>query len=143
MSKHLAPYVQAVLNGSPINVEAKRAGTYFTKLRNLVMRHPDYEKAKAEGLLHKPGLPGVVQVSVDDATISQAVAEVFSGSSVTSTGAKYGIAVSTLCRKVKKAHPDIDLGKGKLMTLRKAEKGLEEAKEALAKAKRRVQELSA
>ena len=110
MKNTLSQYIDAVLAGSPIRTEAKKAGVHPEQLRRKVQKHPDYAKAKAEGLLHAPGLPGAPVL--DQATVEAAVADVVGGMTVTDAATKHGLAISTLTKKVHQANPELDLPKG-------------------------------
>ncbi len=127
----LTHYVLAVLAGSPINVECKKAGVFPETLRRKVQKHPDYAKAHAAGKLHKRGLPGVVPMDKAAVFASPAVAEVMAGATVSITAAKHNIPMSTLSKMVHMVHPAVNLHKWGAPTKEKALRAVDMAREAL------------
>lgn len=108
MKTPLNEFVAAVLAGSPISVEAKKAGVHPEQIRRKVQAHPDYAKAKVEGKLRKPGLPGAPEL--DAAVVEAAITDVVGG--MTDSAIKHGVAASTLTKKFHQAHPGVSLPKG-------------------------------
>lgn len=135
MKPDYTPSIAAILAGSPINVQAKALDVNVNTLRRLLLKHPDYEKAKAEGRLHAKGIAPKLQEAAKD---SPAVAEVMAGATTTSVAEKYGLPVASLTKMVRLAHPGISLRYRGASEAELAEKALEKAKRALAKAQQRV-----
>ena len=147
MKNTLNEFVDSVMAGSPIRVEAKKAGVFPEQLRRAVQKHPDYAKAKSEGRLHPPGLPGAPEL--DPVLVGAAVADVVAGMTVTDAAVKHGMAVSTLTKKVHQANPGIDLPKGGAggkrdagTRLASAQAAVERCRKALSKAEQELLELS-
>lgn len=97
--------INAILAGSPIVVEAKKLGVNMNTLRRILIKHPDYEAAKADGRV-RTVTPARLKY---EATDSPAVAEVLAGSTVAAAAAKHGIPVTSLAKMVKIARPGISL----------------------------------
>ena len=133
MKNTLNEFVDSVMAGSPIRVEAKKAGVFPEQLRRAVQKHPDYARVKAEGRLHAPGLPGAPEL--DPALVSAAVADVVAGMTITDAAVKHGMAVSTLTKKVHQANPGIELPKGGAGGKRDAGTRLSNAQAAVARCK--------
>lgn len=128
--------IDAILAGSPINVQAKLLGVNVNTLRRLLIQHPDYEKAKAEGRLHSKGI--AVPKLRDAAKDSPAVAEVMAGATTTSVAEKYGIPVTSLTKMVHLAHPGVSLRYRGVSEVELAERAYQKAQKALARAQARI-----
>jgi hypothetical protein len=135
MKIDLTPYVAAVIAGSPLNQEAKKAGVNSATLHRLVVKDPDYVKAKEDGRIRRPGLPGKPQKLLDEAHQSPAVAEVLAGSTITAAALRHGIPVSSLTKMVHIVRPGVNMKTRRGEdAVRAAERKLEKARKALEEA---------
>jgi hypothetical protein len=110
MKQDLTNHVAAVLSGKSISSEARLAGVAKTTLLRLVIKHPDYASAKAAGLLHSPGLPGLIPVS--DETLRAAIDDVANGMTALESAHKHGLASATVTKAFHREYPDRKLVKG-------------------------------
>lgn len=106
--KHL-PEIERILSGESLYAVAKSVGVNTTTIRRELIKHPDYAKAKADGIIRKPGIPGRPEKLAQEAVNSPAVAEVVAGATTTATAKKYGLPVASLTKMVHIAHPDFSL----------------------------------
>ncbi len=98
--------VDVLVHGVSISQSAKKHGFTTPTLRNYLLRHPDYAKAKADGRLHQPKTYGAA--SNEELKDHPAVLEVLKGEmTLGEIGAKYGVNPVTLSRWVKRTNPDI------------------------------------
>lgn len=131
------PYIDAILGGKSIGSQAKLAGVNVNTLRRLLVVHPDYDNAKANGQLHSKGLPEVTPDYTHEA-VDEAVAEVALGALVVPTAAKYGIPFASLHKLFKKAHPEISLRHRDKNPEQVAEIKLDNARKALKRAAKKL-----
>ncbi len=100
-----------LVNGVSINQAARNHGLTAPTLRVAVMRHPDYEKAKAEGKLRERLAMDVK--TAEELRAHPAVVDAVSGEmSYDQAAAKHGIHPKTLGRWVQKAHPGLVAKRG-------------------------------
>lgn len=138
MKQDFTTYVQAVLNGASINSQAKIAGVAQTTLQRLVIKHPDYASAKADGKLHVKGLPGVTPTDPD--LVRRALADVDGGLTIQAAAIKNGMPVSTLTKLFHKHNPGVKAQRGGLGTPRSQESRLERAKATVVRCKKALEE---
>lgn len=103
------PEIQRILSGESLYAVSKEAGVNSNTIRRELIKHPDYAKAKAEGIIKKPGIPGRPEKLAQEALDSPAVAEVVAGGTTTAVAKKYGLPVASLNKMVRIAHPDFSL----------------------------------
>lgn len=108
MKQDLSKYVDEVLSGVSLNQAARTAGVNVSTIRRALLKHPDYEKAKAAGKLHAQGVqvnpyrkPKLAEMS----KTSPAVDEVLAGAAVADVAREYGIPHASLTRMVKLRDP--------------------------------------
>lgn len=106
MKKDLTPYVEAVLHGQSMRSQSDLAGVNVNTLRREVLKHPNYEAAKAEGKLHTWSKPPTLRAAAEN---HPAVDEVVAGATLLETAAKYNLPLSSLRTMVKIANPDLNL----------------------------------
>lgn len=106
MTSQYDHHINAILAGASIGSECKKAGVNVNTLRRILIKHPDYEKAKADGKLHTKGIPAKLAALAVD---SPAVAEVIAGATLAATALKYDIPAASLAIMVHKANPGISL----------------------------------
>lgn len=102
--------VEEVLAGASISATAKKYGVDPGSISRDLRKHPDYAKAKAEGRIRPPGLPGKPQKLLDAAATHPAVAEVLASADTVSEIAKrHGVPPASLAKMVHVAHPDFSI----------------------------------
>ena len=101
--------VEEILAGASLYATAKKYSMSPETIRRELIKHPDYAKAKADGIIRKPGIPGRPEKLAQEAFNSPAVAEVVAGATTTATAKKYGLPVASLTKMVHIAHPDFSL----------------------------------
>lgn len=138
MKQDFTPYIAAVLAGASINSQAKIAGVAQTTLQRLVIKHPDYAKAKAEGKLHAKGLPGVTPVDPDLA--KRALSDVDGGLTIQDAALKNGMPVSTLTKLFHKHNPGVKAQRGGLGTPRSHESRLDRAKQKVERCRKALED---
>lgn len=135
MKRDYTKYVEAVLAGASIGSQAKLAYAHVNSIRQALLKHPGYEKAKAAGKLHSPGLH---HEKSDRPVTQEAIDDVVSGTPIVEAARKHNVPYSSLRRSLHKVRPDIvkpktlegppDSVEAKARALiRKAQKYLDEA----------------
>jgi hypothetical protein len=121
-----------ILDGASINSQAKLAGCSPSTLWRALVKHPDYDKAKAAGKLHVGRIPAKLEAMHNAKEI---VDEVLNGGTTIAVAAKWNMPVSSLSKLVHKMHPGISLANRRASTLelaviaqKKAEKAAQRAK---------------
>lgn len=124
-------HIEAILAGNSIGSEAKLAGVNMNTLRRILIKHPDYANAKAEGKLHQKGITPKLR---EAAETSPAVQEVLSGATLSGTAVKYGIPPASLAKMVHVTRPGLNLQQRGKAPDEVAAFALEKAKRALKRA---------
>ena len=106
MKNTYTQYIDAILAGESIISQAKLAGVNMNTLRRILIKHPNYDKAKAEGKLR----PGKIEPKLRaQAETSPAVADVVAGMTLQAASEKHGVPIASLRMMVNMAHPDVVL----------------------------------
>jgi len=101
------PEIERILSGESLYAVAKSTGMSPETIRRELIKHPNYVKAKADGIIRQPGIPG--KSKMDASEHSAAIAEVVAGGTTTAVAKKYGIPVASLNKLVHREHPDFSL----------------------------------
>jgi lambda repressor-like predicted transcriptional regulator len=143
MKTDLTQYVEAVLRGASMRSQADLAGVNVNTLRREVLKHPNYESAKAQGLLHAWSKPASLAAAAPD---HPAVADVIAGSTLQAAAQRHNVPLASLQTMLKIAHPNFsaryrDKTPEEISAIRaqKAKEAMEKAQRAAAK----IQELGA
>ncbi len=135
-------HIEKILAGTSISAVSAETGLATSTLHRLLLKHPDYAKAKAEGKLYAKGIPpkleelahGAWRAAIDEVVIGRKSAK--------SVADAMSYPLASFMKAIRYAYPDIDMRYRNATPQEAATRKLESRRKALSRAEKALSELS-
>lgn len=135
-------HIEKILAGTSISAVSRETGLALSTLQRLLLKHPDYAKAKADGKLHAKGIPPKIEELAHGAWRAAIDEVVIDHKSAKSVADQNKFPLASFMKAIRYAYPDIDMRYRNDSPKEAAHKRLQNKRKALARAEKAFTELT-